>query len=481
MNTLQRLLSNTFLAFLATVVVRASTSLLFILIGRNLGPTESGVFTLATTYFTIVFGLSALGLQELLVREVAPRRDESSRYVANYLVIRLVTTVLTYLLLVVALRTILPYNAETERVILILSLAAIPEAIFSILQALFEAHEILAVPSAAALLNGGVRIVGGLWLINQGANVEQIAWVVVLGSVVGMLAMVPSLVHLLRRRIPQSLPFRLNFDFAKRQLLATPSFFVLQLFLIFDYQVDTFLISIMLGETELGWYAAAQTILLAIGLMPAAFRSALYPLMSRYNQSDPQKLAILHEKATRYMLAVSLPIATGIAILAEPIISLIFGPAFMPAVPVLQISIWSVVFLFLNVPSARLLLVRNHQRSASIVTGTSLLTNLVLNLWLIPIYGINGAAASRLVASALFFLSLQILTRRLEVRISFLDMTVRSVVAVGTMGAVVWFLRDLPLPVPILAGAGVYAIMVVVLRVVPREDMAQWRRLVSRG
>jgi len=62
MNTLQRLLSNTFLAFASSVLVKAGNALLFILIGRQLGPAASGSFSLATTYFTFVFGLSAHGV-----------------------------------------------------------------------------------------------------------------------------------------------------------------------------------------------------------------------------------------------------------------------------------------------------------------------------------------------------------------------------------------------------------------------------------
>ena len=67
MNTIQRLLSNTLLAFLSSVIVKAGNALLFILIGRQLGPAASGSFSLATTYFTFVFGLSALGLHEIMV------------------------------------------------------------------------------------------------------------------------------------------------------------------------------------------------------------------------------------------------------------------------------------------------------------------------------------------------------------------------------------------------------------------------------
>ena len=45
MNTIQRLLSNTLLAFLSSVIVKAGNALLFILIGRQLGPAASGSFS----------------------------------------------------------------------------------------------------------------------------------------------------------------------------------------------------------------------------------------------------------------------------------------------------------------------------------------------------------------------------------------------------------------------------------------------------
>ena len=110
MNTVQRLFSNTFLALISQIVIKASNSLLFILIGRWLGPADSGVFSLGTTYFTLVFGLSALGLHELLVRELAPRREQSSRYFANYLALRVFLAFATYGLLLLGLRLFLPLS-----------------------------------------------------------------------------------------------------------------------------------------------------------------------------------------------------------------------------------------------------------------------------------------------------------------------------------------------------------------------------------
>jgi len=126
MNTIQRLLSNTFLAFASSVLVKAGNALLFILIGRQLGPAASGSFSLATTYFTFVFGLSALGLHEIMVREVPARREESGRYLVNYVALRVVLSAAVYGLLVLGLRLLSPYSEATTQVILILGLAVVP-------------------------------------------------------------------------------------------------------------------------------------------------------------------------------------------------------------------------------------------------------------------------------------------------------------------------------------------------------------------
>mgnify|MGYP003379366726 CR=1 FL=1 len=96
------------------------------------------------------------------------------------------------------------------------------------------------------------------------------------------------------------------------------------------------LISLLLSENDVGLYAAAQTILLGFNLMPVAVRTALYPVMSRYYVQAPDKLTVLNDKISRYLLAAILPVATGVTLLARPIIELVYGPAFGPAVPVLQ-------------------------------------------------------------------------------------------------------------------------------------------------
>lgn len=476
MNTARRLLGNTAFAFAANILTKAGTALLFIAIGRVLGPAESGMFSLGTTWFTFVFGLSAFGLHEVMVREVAPRRAESAHYLANFLALRVSLSLVTYALLLAGLWLVNPYSPDTTRVILIIALAAIPEGAFAIFQSLFEAHERLGILLVAAVVSMAFKLGIGLWLLFSGASVVDLVWVVPAAGFISLLVFVPGLFRLFRH-VPQTLPARLDPPFVRRHLL--PSFFVIHVLALLDYQVDALIISIMLGEESLGYYAAAQAILLAFNLMPAAIRAALYPLMSRYHREAPDKLAILYDKANKYIAALVLPLAAGLTLLAAPVIELIYGPDFTPAAAVLQITIWAIVFLFLVEPHARMLLVYNKQRQAAWMMALTTVLNIILNLLLIPAIGINGAAIARLISSLTLYLLFYAYCH-FTIMPSKQPFSFRVILATLLMALAVLPLRDLFLLIPIGVGIIVYLGAVRLLGVIPDQDLAYWREFYGK-
>ncbi len=127
-------------------------------------------------------------------------------------------------------------------------------------------------------------------------------------------------------------------------------------------QLDTLLISLKLTETEVGYYAAAQSISMGVLLLSAAVRTAVYPLMARYHFSLPHNPHPLYYKLFHYFAIGILPLTTVICILAYPIITLIFSEAFAPAALALQLMIWEVFFTFLHIPNARL--INNRQNNS---------------------------------------------------------------------------------------------------------------------
>ncbi|HSH05053.1 MAG TPA: flippase, partial [Anaerolineae bacterium] len=455
MSVIQRLLSNTFLAFASNLIMKMSSTFLFIFVGRLLGTEAAGTYNLGITYFTVIFGLSAWGLQELLVREVAPRPAESGRYLINYVVMRLFLAGLFYGLLWGGLRWVLPYSADTERVILVLALAIFPEAVFGLLHSLFVAHERMGVPAVAAVVNSLFKLGGGGALLWWGGDLERVAWAVPVGSLLSLVVFVVALPWLWRA-VPQAVPARLSWSFSREQLRFTKGFVVIHLFTILDFQADTFLLSLYLNEVAIGWYGAAQTVMLGFWMMPIAIRTALYPVMSRYYLEDRGRLQQLHQKAETYLPMLILPMAAGVALLAEPIILLIFDESFVVGTPALQCMIWAVVLAVMNVPNARLMLVHNKQVVAGWVTGGSMVLNIGLNIWLIPRYGIVGASLARVLATGFLFACLRWYVQRYIWRTSLVQILARPLLAVTVMGLAVWPWREALLVWPVLVGVVVY-------------------------
>jgi O-antigen/teichoic acid export membrane protein len=91
-------------------------------------------------------------------------------------------------------------------------------------------------------------------------------------------------------------------------------------------------------------------------------------------------------------------VAAPVAFLAKPIISFIFGNAYLGAVSVLQIYIWSSISLFLGTVVGHQLMAENRTRSVFLLNFIAMIVNVVLNLVFIPKLGLIGAAVATLIA-----------------------------------------------------------------------------------
>ncbi|GAG14193.1 unnamed protein product, partial [marine sediment metagenome] len=84
--------------------------------------------------------------------------------------------------------------------------------------------------------------------------------------------------------------------------------------------------------------------------------------------------------------------------LADDIIRLLFGVQYGNAAGALRIYIWAGVFVFLGVASGQYLVAENYTRISFFRTFIGCIVNVILNIILIPRYGINGAAIATVVS-----------------------------------------------------------------------------------
>jgi O-antigen/teichoic acid export membrane protein len=466
MDTGVRIIRNSAFSFMASVATKVANTLVFILIARRLTVDEVGVYSLALTYGIIFVQLASWGLDQLLVCEVAQRRDETAKYLVNFLLIRLVLSLSAYALMALVVTQVIHYERATVHALLLAGAMVVFDSVSNICQAVFIAHERLVYITYVALVMSLFKL-GATWIGLQATQgLLLLVGILVCASLVGMLF---SLALVRWRFLPASLGRgRVSLDAWPAWLRFAFPFVFVTLFYTLDYQLDSVLLSVWKSEEAVGLYGAATTVLFSTVFISQAFREAIFPVMSRFYPADPVALGRLYHASARWLLAIGLPLALGGTLIAEDLMTWLYKEEFRESGRVLQIIIWCVVFLFLNVPNARLMIVAGKQRELAWSAVVCMSTNLL------------GAALARLASTTLFFFWLYTFTFRHLLRFNMLTIVPRPAISAIVMGAVMGLVRSWPLLWVIALGGVSYALTLWWVGFLSHDERAFIKQMVAR-
>ncbi|MFP4394746.1 MAG: flippase [Anaerolineales bacterium] len=405
MRTLRRLASNSLWSLIIQVAPRFADVALFILIGRLDGPYRAGIFSLAIAYVSIVIA-AMRGPDDFVTRHVLRAPDDAPAYFSAFFVLRVGIALLAYGALVGIVVVGLEYEPLTAQVILLLSLGLIPENLIGIAQAMLLGQQRFHIPAIVILAVSLGKLGGGAAVLLMGGSLLHVALAWVASSVMGMTV----LVGVVWKEIGWAWP--LDWHPIRGQARAIGVFLAITVLLALESHVNTIVLSALRGEVDVGLYHAATTVTFSLAMLAQAYQIAVYPLMTRYAMAAPEKLSALYFASLRLLGLFVLPVIALVWWSAPMVIPLIFSAGFQPAVRVLRILIWALLFIFLNAPHARVMLVHDQQDKIVIFVAGSVLANMLLNFALAPAWGAAGTAWARVISSALFFAVSYIFVRR---------------------------------------------------------------------
>lgn len=453
-----RVVKNSIWVFSAMISAKAANVIGFILISRFGGVDKAGIFSLVTIYLLILSSV-IIGLDELVTRQIARDVTQAKPYFSAYLFLRIVIGGVFYLLFVLVSH-VLNYPALTVRAVLWFGLCLIPDGVMLVSQAVLSAFEQYRLAFFSGLITGAVRIFGIYGLVMAGYGIVEIGQVWLLGSVLGALIVFPAAIHRAGglvltpdwRAVIRWQEMRLNIPF-----------FLISLLLTLQYQIDVIILSKLQGDVFLGLYSAVTTVFFSAQLIPQAYRAAVYPLMVRLYTENAQLMVKVYRISTVSLGILVFPMVVGLVLLGPQVLEWIYSPLFAPAGSALQIIVIALVFLFLNIPNSRVVLIYEKQNMVPALILFCLTLNIVLNLILIPDYNIQGAAIARVITEGVFYCVMLLIAIRLVGYHQFLEDLLLPLLASGLMGLVVWPLHAQALWLPILAGVVSYALILAIL------------------
>ncbi|WP_247000037.1 oligosaccharide flippase family protein [Halosolutus gelatinilyticus] len=253
---------------------------------------------------------------------------------------------------------------------------------------------------------------------------------------------------------------------------------------VIDKRIDIVLVGYFLSPVAVAFYTLGKQITDFVLAPAQALGFTISPNFGEQKAAgELEEARDIYETSLEQMMLLYIPAAVGLAIVADPLVTMVFGADYAGAVPVLQILCGFVVLMAITNLTSDGLDYLGRARSRAIAKGAASLANFGLNLLLIPTVGVVGAAAATVVTHTFYVaVNLYIVHSELSLRVERLARRIGLICAItGVMAIAVLLVTPLISGVVMLAAAiGVGALTWAVLAVASGlVDPSQVRSVVT--
>ncbi|MCP4229259.1 MAG: flippase [bacterium] len=361
--------------------------LLFFIVARVLGVEELGRFQFALSYATLFTIFTHLGISDLIIREIATDRSKSGILLSKAFATKLIAGSVAFLATMAGVILTGKPGSVIELVLIagisISLIASFDTVAYFVLIAL---EKMLAVLWLSAL-RYGLTLALGLAALLMGTGAK--------GVLIAMLA--AQAVYMAAAYITLIVKYRIKFrGFPISELpgfvLSCLPFAVGGVFYIIFAQAGYTIVNYMEGDKATGEYTAAAKLINYLNFIPGTIYQAVYPALSRKYAIASEDVTAPTLKTLRYVSGFSIPVALFLFFRADAVILLAFGDEFLAAVPLLKIMSIALPFTFITVITESAVFSIHGEKYDAIVSGAMSLLFVGLNIVLIALMGILGAA-----------------------------------------------------------------------------------------
>lgn len=369
---------------------RIVQSLLQLVVGmlcaRYLGPGNYGILSYAGAVLAFALPFMRLGLNETLVKELSDHPGQDGEIMGTALGMNLLSALVTMGMVLGAVSALNPGDKETILVCGLYSLSLLTGAV-EMIRYWFQ-YRMLASRSAVVALLAYLLV--SAYRIALLAAGKSVAWFALTNALdYGLMG--GALVVLFLRR---GYRFRFSPTRAREMLRRSAPYIGASLMVVLYQSTDRVMLTALAGARETGLYTAAVTCVTMGQFVYAAMVDSARPVILASREEEEFQ----HRMSRLYGAVVYLAAAQGVVftLAAEKIICLLYGEAYLEAVPVLRVLNGYFIFSCMGLVRNVWILAREKQRYLWRMNLAGAAVNILLNVWWIPGAGALGAAAASL-------------------------------------------------------------------------------------
>jgi len=362
----------------------------FVLIGlvaKHLGPEDFGILSLGLSVASIIWAAGSLGLDQILIKEFTQQRYSDSELLSTAVICRFTASAVLVIPCIVGLY-LTDALSVAHKLGYAITICSVLFYNFNSYQALYQAKSqsshVAYVGLSSLCLSSIVKIVL-LWI---DAGLILFALSAVFDIAINLL---------LYAYYQMNKPVRVSiaaFNYGLVGELWRPAapMLLCSLMIVIYTRIDQVMIAFLIGVDQAGVYSVAIRVVEAYAVIPILIATAFFPFIC--SKPDARNIR------TYFDIVTFSSIAAGLAIwlAAYAAIPYLFGPAYSQALDILGIAMLAGVFSVVGFACTNYLVAvgLGHLRPLRLALG--LLLNIVLNLVLIPRFGLWGAAVATLIS-----------------------------------------------------------------------------------
>ncbi len=357
---------------------------------RYLGPSNYGLINYASSIAAFCIPIMQLGMRSTLVKEIVDRPEKEGQTMGTAIGMSVISSILC----IIGITTFTVIANGDEKTTVIVCLLYSTSLIFQALEMVqywFQAKLISKYTSLTMLFAYiVVSIYKTILLITR----RNIYWFTV-AQVIDFFIIAVVLLFIYKRVGGQ----KLTFSFKRgKELLSKSRYYIISGMMVTIFaQTDKIMLKFMVGDSGVGQYSAAVASAGLTGFIFAAiidsFRPSIIESKKAGSTNYGKKVGVL----SAIIIYLSLLQSLGMTLFSDLIVYILYGEDYAQSAGILTVLVWYTTFSYMGSVRNIWILAEEKHKYLWIINMSGALGNIALNLALIPIWGVQGAAIASLV------------------------------------------------------------------------------------
>lgn len=369
-------------------------------LARYLGPEDFGFLAYGLSLMLILKTLTHLGLDGLVTREIVnsnPKNEE--KIIQTVFFMKFIASIVAIVIFTIIIFTTEKYLSNEFWILITISFVLLFSP-FEVINFWFNAKVLGKFSSLSFSFSMIVSSLFKIMLILLGSSFLWFG----LPSFFEFLILTISFIYFYNKNSHRKFKlFIENIDYSYIKELLSQSWKIMfgAIFAIIYLKVDQVMLESMKGSAEVGIYAVAAQLSEVWYFIPTIIATSIFPKIIEFKNKDEKIYKFKLQQLFNFLFIVALSISIVVNFIAEDLILILYGEEYALSAQILIIHIWASIFIFMRALFSKWILIENVLMFSLITQGFGALSNVLLNYYLIPIYGAQGAAIATLISYAM--------------------------------------------------------------------------------